>query len=296
MERFHLQRRYRIELWIMLIPFLLGTSLLIILPLLATVGLAFSEFDALSAPVWKGFGNFTAIFQRDLFWIAARNSLLFVALAVPLRVIGALLLALFFNRQRRGISLYRSAIYLPTIIPDVAYALIWLWILNPIYGPLNLLLRWFGITGPAWLAQKETALLAIVLMALFQIGEGFLVLLAGLQDAPKDYYQAAAVDGATRWQMFRWITLPLLAPWLLLLTIRDILWSTQSTFAPAYLMTEGGPHYATLFMPLLIYEEAFDRFRFGQGSAMMVVMFGAIGLLLYAVYRIVGGWGYREDG
>ena len=279
----------------MLTPFLLGVSLLVILPLLATVGLAFSEFDALSPPTWKGLGNFSEIFQRGLFWIAARNSLLFVLLAVPLRVGGALLLALFFNHRRRAVALYRSAVYLPTIIPDVAYALIWLWIFNPIFGPLNLALQWFGIEGPAWLGQKETALLAIVLMSLFQIGEGFLVLLSGLQDAPPEYYHAAQVDGATRWQMFRWITLPLLGPWLLLLTIRDILWSTQSTFAPAYLMTGGRPHYATLFMPLLIFEEAFDRFRFGQGSAMMVVMLAAIGLLLYGVYRLVGGWGYQDD-
>ena len=123
-DRSQLHRRYHFELWLMLTPFLLGVSLLVILPLLATVGLAFSEFDALSPPTWKGLGNFSEIFQRDLFWIAARNSLLFVLLAVPLRVGGALLLALFFNHRRRAVALYRSAVYLPTIIPDVAYALI----------------------------------------------------------------------------------------------------------------------------------------------------------------------------
>ncbi len=279
----------------MLLPFLLGVIVLVLLPLLITLVLAFTEYDALSWPTWKGLGNFSEIFRRDLFWIAVRNSLAFVALAVPVRMAAALLLALFFSHRRKGTGIYRSAVYLPTVIPDVAYALIWLWIFNPLYGPLNLGLKWLGIDGPAWLVYKETALISLVIMALFQIGEGFVVLLAGLQDAPPDYYDAAAVDGGTHWQVFASITLPLLAPWLVLLTIRDLIWSLQSTFAPAYLMTGGGPHYATLFLPLLIFDEAFDRFRFGQASAMMLLMLVAIGLLLLILRRVSGGWGYSDD-
>jgi ABC-type glycerol-3-phosphate transport system permease component len=118
-------------------------------------------------------------------------------------------------------------------------------------------------------------------MSALQIGEGFVVLLAGLQDIPRDYYHSAALDGGSRWQLFRFITLPLLAPWLVLLTIRDIILSAQSTFAPAYMMTGGGPYYATFFMPLLIYQEAFDRFRFGHGSALLLLLFLGVGLLLY---------------
>ena len=132
-------------------------------------------------------------------------------------------------------------------------------------------------------------------MAGFQLGEGFIILLAGLQEIPHDYYDAAAVDGGSRWLMFRRITLPLLMPWLFLLSIRDTIASIQSSFAPAYLMTEGGPYYATLFLPLLIFEEAFDRFRFGEASAMMVVMFVGVGLLLYLLRRSTGGWGYADD-
>jgi multiple sugar transport system permease protein len=132
-------------------------------------------------------------------------------------------------------------------------------------------------------------------MSLFQIGEGFVVLLAGLQDIPEEYYASAAIDGGSRWQMFRFITLPLLAPWLLLLTIRDITLSTQSTFTPAYLMTDGGPYFSTLFMPVLIFDEAFERFRLGLGSATMLLFFVGLGLLIMLVFFAVGGWGYADD-
>lgn len=293
--RNRLANHYQLQLWLMLTPFLLGTLALVIGPGLLTFGLAFTEYDALSPPVWRGWQTFAEIFRRDLFWIAVRNSLLFVALATPLRVLGALLMALLLNQPRRNVGAYRTAAYLPTVIPDVAYALIWLWIFNPLYGPLNKLLGLVGLPQPAWLVEAHTALWAVVIMATFQIGEGFVMLLAGLQDAPLEYYQAAAIDGGNRRQMFRYITLPLLAPWLLLTTIRDLIFSTQSTFTPALIMTGGGPYYATLFLPLLIYEEAFDRFRFGHGAAMILLLFVGIGLLLALLHKLVGGWGYADD-
>ncbi|MEJ7654628.1 MAG: sugar ABC transporter permease [Chloroflexia bacterium] len=286
--------RYRFGLYWMLVPYLLGTLLLVAVPAALTFGLAFTQYDALSAPTWRGLANFDTIIHERLFRVAVQNSLYFVALAVPLRTLGALGLALLLNHRRRGVGIYRVSAYLPTVIPDVAYALIWLWIFNPVYGPLNIVLGMAGLPTPAWLV-REHGEAALVIMSLFQIGEGFIVLLAGLQEMPQDYFDAAAVDGGGRFRTFRYITLPLLAPWLVLLTLRDIIVSAQSTFTPAYLMTGGDPYYSTLFMPLLIYEEAFDRFRFGLGSAMMVVMFAGIGLLLFLVYKVLGGWGYSSD-
>jgi multiple sugar transport system permease protein len=279
----------------MLLPYLLGTLLLIALPALLTFALALTHYDAVSPPIWIGLDNFRSLLRDPLFWTALRNSLYFAILAVPLRILGALGLALLLRRQRRGATAGRVAVYLPTVIPDVAYALIWLWIFNPIYGPLNMLLGAIGLPQPAWLVQPSTAKLAIVLMSLFQIGEGFVVLLAGLHDVPDDYYAAAAIDGGSRWQMFRCITLPLLAPWLLLLTIRDITLSAQSTFTPAYLMTDGAPYFSTLFMPLLIFDEAFERFRVGMGAAIMVVFFVGLALTLWLISMVVGGWGYADD-
>jgi multiple sugar transport system permease protein len=282
-------------LLLFLTPYLAGTFLLIAAPAMLTFALAFTRYDALSPPVWRGMQNFEEIFNSPLFWTAARNSLAFVAFAVPLRVLGALALALLLRQRQRGVGVYRAAVYLPSVIPNVAYALIWAWIFNPIYGPLNLVLGAVGLPTPAWLARPDTALLAIAIMSAFQIGEGLVVLLAGLQDIPQDYYQSAALDGGTRWQLFRFITLPLLAPWLLLLTLRDIILSAQSTFTPAYLMTGGGPYYATLFMPLLIYQSAFDRFRFGQGAAMMLLLFLSVGLLIALVYLVMRAWGLTDE-
>lgn len=293
--RFTAATRHRLGLWALTTPFLIGSIALVGVPALLTFALAFYEYDALSPPVWRGVENFTQIFHEKVFQIAVYNSAVFVAISVPLRVLGALGLAMLLQQRRRGYGLYRVAVFLPTVVPDIAYALIWLWIFNPLYGPLNLVLGALGLPRPAWLVNPDTALVSIAIMSLFQIGEGFVLLLAGLRSIPTDYYAAGSVYGAGRWQLFRFVTLPLLAPWLVLLTVRDIIVTSQNTFTAAYLMTGGGPYYATLFMPLLIYEEAFDRFRFGLGSAMMLTMFLAIGLLLYLVFLTVRGWGYEDD-
>lgn len=291
----HRLSRYQWELGLLLTPFVLGATFLVVLPALLTVVLAFTEYDALSAPVWSGLRNFSTIFQRDVFWIAVRNSLTFVALGAPLQLLGALGLALLLYHQRTGVRQYRISAYLPSVIPDVAYALIWLWLFNPLYGPLNKVLGGLGLPQPAWLVDADTALFSLVLMSCFRIGEGMLVLIAALQGLPPAYFQAAALDGGNRWQLFRYITLPLVTPWLLLLLIRDILLSAQSTFTPIYMMTEGGPGYATTLLPYLIYDEAFSHFRIGHAASMMVVMFIGIGLLLWLVYKIAGGWGYTDE-
>ena len=234
-RRFSLQTRQRLQLWLMLTPFLAGAFLLIGLPALLTFGLAFTHYDALTPPRWNGLENFATIFQRDIFWIAVRNSLLFALTAAPLQVLGALGLALLLHPARRGAQGYRATVYLTTVIPDVAYALIWLWLFNPLYGPLNLALAWLRLPAPAWLVDPHTALAALVIMAAFRVGEGMLLLIAARRTLPSVTFDAAMIDGAGRWQSLRHITLPLLAPWLLLLLIRDLVIGAHSTFTPVYL-------------------------------------------------------------
>jgi multiple sugar transport system permease protein len=171
----------------LLLPYLLGALLLLVLPGLLTLALAFTYFDGITPPIWWGLRNFQNFYIDPLERIAIANSLYFTALAVPLRVLGALGLALLLRRPRRGVGFYRAAVFLPTVIPDVAYALVWLWIFNPLYGPVNLLLRGAGLPAPAWLASADAAKLVFVFMSLFQVGEGFVVLLVGLQSVPADY-------------------------------------------------------------------------------------------------------------
>lgn len=271
-----------------LLPFLLGSLLLIVLPAVITIGVAFTKYNAITAPTWVGLDNFRTLLMSPLARLSLRSSLQFIFLAVPLRIVGALLLALLLQPGGRLFGGLRAAVYLPTIIPEGAFALIFLWILNPLYGPLNAVLGAAGLPTPDWLLNPTTARLSFVLMALFTIGEGMIVLLVGLKTIPKVYYEVARVDGAGAWQSFWRITLPLLTPWLLVLTFRDIVVSLQNTFTPSFVMTYGGPYYATTFIPLLLFELAFDLFDFGAAAAMMVVMYILTGLLVIGIINLVG--------
>jgi multiple sugar transport system permease protein len=288
-------KRYHSQLRLLLLPYLLGTLLLIGVPALLTFALAFFQYDTLSAPQWVGLWNFQDIFGDPLLWVALRNTLYFIFLAVPLQVLLALTLALLLNQRRRGTGLYRAAVYLPTVIPDVAYALIALWIFNPLYGPLNMILRGLGLPAPDWLINPDTAKLAFVIMSLFQIGEAFVILLIGLQDVPPEINAAAAVDGSSARQTLQHITLPLLLPWIALVTFRAVIVAFQWTFTPSLIMTGGDPYYATLFMPLIIYEEAFDRFRFGPGAAMMLIVMMMTLYFISTLYVLFKNGGYADE-
>jgi multiple sugar transport system permease protein len=280
---------YQRQIRLLLAPYLIGMALLVALPALATVAIVFTDYDAVQRPIWVGLDNFRRLIESPLVRLSLSNTVIFLILAVPLRLLGALIMALFLQGRRRFSGLYRTAAYVPTIIPEAAYALIWLWILNPVYGPLNMALGALGLPAPAWLAEPATARLAIVIMSAFQIGEGMVVLLTGLQSIPGVIYDSATVDGANRWQSFRKITLPLLMPWLALLTFRDLLVSLQNTFAPSFMMTYGGPYYATTFVPLLVYELSFDFADLGLASALLVVTYTIIGFVALGILNIVSG-------
>lgn len=280
---------------IFLTPYLLGALLLIALPAGISFFIAFTRYNGIAAPTFVGWKNFQALKLEPLFNVALINSLLFISQSIPLRVLGALALAMLLNRPRRGTAFYRAAIVLPTVIPDAAYALTWTWLLNPLYGPINASLRTLGWFAPPWLSDSAWSLPAILLASLFPIGEGFILLLAGLRHIPREVQDAARVDGANGWQMFTSITLPLLAPWLALLTIRDVALSFQNTFTPAAIMTRGGPYYSTFFTAQLIYETAFDRMDFGLASVIMLMVFLVTIALVMLVYFLFEGGGFDAE-
>ena len=287
--------RERAEHGLLLLPYLLGALLLLVLPGLLSAALAFTSFDGIQSPIWWGLRNFQNFYLDPLEGIAIVNSLYFTALAVPLRLLGALGLALLLRRPRRGVAFYRAAVFAPTVIPDVAYALVWLWMFNPLYGPVNMLLRAAGLPAPAWMSSIAAAKLIFVFMSLFQIGEGFVVLLVGLQSVPADYYDAAVVDGAGPLSLFRHVTLPLIAPWLILLAFRDLILSLVYPFTPALLMTGSVPYYSTLFMPIVAFRESFGSLRFGIGAAITLVIFVASLALVLALALILRGWSWADD-
>jgi multiple sugar transport system permease protein len=283
--------RERRGLLLLLAPYLVGVAALIAIPAVITFGLAAFEYDLIESPRFVGLDNFDALLDDEVFRTALRNSLLFVALAVPLRLLGALALALLLHRRFRGVGAYRTASYLPTVIPDVAYALLWLWIFNPLYGPLNLILTELGAPAAHWLTDPAAARWAIVIMSAFQIGEGFLVALAARQGIPSHLYDLAALEAAKPLYVFRRVTLPLMLPTLLLLLFRDTVFSFQVNFVPALLVTEGGPPpYSTTYLPLFIYQNGFEYLRYGYAAAATLVMFVVTALIVYVQWRIVGRW------
>ncbi|RIK36134.1 MAG: sugar ABC transporter permease [Chloroflexi bacterium] len=289
-----LSAKHRIILttWCMLLPYLLGLVVLIALPSGLALGLAFTRFDALTPPDWIGITNFERLWNDRLFWVALSNTLIYLTLAVPLRIGGAFLFALIFKPQRRGVHLARAAIYLPTVIPDIAYATIWLISFNPLYGPVNLLLNRLFLPTPAWTVEPWPAMWALVIMATWQLGESFVVLLAATRTIPAELYEASEMDGAGALARYRFITLPMLIPSLVLLTARDLIVSLQANFVPSMVVTKGGPGYATLFIPLYTYWLAFDDLYFGYAAAVVWTLYGITFIVVAVQSLLLRRWHY----
>lgn len=256
-----------------MLPWLIGTLLLVVVPVCATFRLAFQD-RALAR-----------LLESDLIQITLFNSLIFIAGAVPLRLLGAFFFALLLTPHNRPNRITRAAIFLPSVIPPPAWALIGLWLFNPLYGPINMVLTGLGLPAVNWLVDAGVTRLMFVLLAFFQLGEGFIVLLIGRSLISSHLYDAARLDGAGPFGRFRHITLPLMAPWLALLTGRDLLVSLQGTFTPSFVITYGGPYYSTTFLPLLLYELAFDFRDPALVSAVLLIFFLAVAGISILLWR-----------
>jgi multiple sugar transport system permease protein len=282
--------------WPLLTPYLAGLVLLVGIPTLVVLVLALTEFDLVRPARWVGFANFAALAADPIFRTALVNSLVFALVATPLRLLLALALALLLHRRGPATGAGRTAAVLPTAMPEVAYGLLWLWLLNPVYGPINLLLTTggdagltiFGRTPPQWLTDPTDARVAIILLSVFTVGESFVVLLAARRMLPTSAYELAALDDATGWDVFRRVTLPLLTPVLVLLFLRDTLMGLQFSFIPALVITDGGPPpYATTYLSLFVYRNAFEYLRYGYAAAATVVMLGFAALIIAIQWLII---------
>ena len=278
----------RRQLALMLAPYAAGAVLLFAIPAQLTFALALTDADLLTPPRYVGLDNFRELAEDPVFPGVLWRSLLFVAVLVPLRLALATAFALLLHARFRAAGAGRTAAFLPTVIPDTAYALVWLFLLNPLYGPVNGLLGLAGIGPVSWFSDGSAAFAAIVLMLCFTIGESFIVALAARQELPAELYAVARLEGASAWFVLRTVTLPLMAPVLLLLATRDTAVSLQASFTATYLLTDGGPDRATLFLPIYSFDMGFEQLRYGYASAMMLVSFAAclaIGFLQYRVVR-----------
>ena len=287
---------YHTRLRLLLLPYALGILVLVIIPAGVSFGLAFFRYDGLNTPQFIRDLNFILVRTDELFTLSVQNSLALVILPVPLRVFGAFLVARLLQRGGRFLGWFRATVYLPSIIPGAAYALAWLWILNPLFGPFNLLLRAIGLMPPDWFVDPLWAKPGLVLMSLWQIGEGFLVSLAALQDMPDELEDAAKVDGANSWHYLTQIILPILAPILLLLVFRDAILTFQESFTNILLITQGGPYYATYTLPLFIYEQGFSLSLFGTASAALWVLYGLTGMVVIVLFVIARQWNIGHNG
>jgi len=280
----------------MLAPYVIGLVALVLVPFGATVAMAFADYDLVRPPEWIGLDNFAGLAADPAFQAAIKNSLVFAAIAVPARVLIALGLALLLHRRAAAVGTARTAAVLPFAVPEIAYGLLWLWLFNPLYGPINQVLRIggepgltvLGRTPPQWLTDPVDAQAAIIVMSLFTVGEMFVILLATRRALPADVYELAAIEDATGWDIFRRISLPLMAPVLALLFLRDAILSFQLSFVPALVVTDGGPPpYSTTYLSLFVYRNAFEYLRYGYAAAATLVMLALTVAAVVLQWRLI---------
>ncbi|GAB4460414.1 MAG: sugar ABC transporter permease [Armatimonadaceae bacterium] len=288
------------NLWgyLLISPWLLGFLIFTAGPMLASLYLSFCKYD-LHTLEWVGTKNYEILLTRDgggLFWKSLTNTAIYVLFAVPLGLTGSLLLALLLNQKVKGLPLFRTLFYLPSLVPAVASSLVWLWVFHPDAGLLNYGLSLIGIKGPAWLLDEHTALASLIVMSLWGIGGGrMIIFLAGLQGIPDDLYEAASLDGASIWSKFRHVTLPMLSPTIFFNLVLGVIGSFQ-VFTSAYIMTSGGPNNATLMYVLYLYNNAFRYFKLGKASAMAWILFVVLLVFTIIQFRQASKWVYYEGG
>jgi multiple sugar transport system permease protein len=286
-------RREAVEGYLFIAPWLAGLLLFVLGPILASFYLSLTSFEVVRPPVFTGLENYTRLINDRLFWQALKVSTLYVLFSVPLGLVLSFLLALLMNQRVRWLGLWRTIYYIPTLVPVIASTMLWLWIFNPEFGLLNTLLRYVGIDGPLWLGHSQWALPSLILMSLWTVGGPMLIYLAGLQGIPTDLYEAAEVDGAGAWPRFWAVTIPMMTPVIFFNLIINMIFAFQ-VFAQPYIMTEGGPRYATLFYVLYLYQNAFQFFRMGYASALAWALFLVILLLTGLVIRSSALWVFYE--
>ncbi len=289
-----LQRREAIEAFLFLAPWIAGFLLFELVPIAASGVLALTDYNLLKPPSYVGLRNFQRMFVGDpLFWQSLKVTANYVLASVPLQVVLGYAVALLLNQKVRGLSIFRTIFYLPSVVSGVAVALMWIWVFQPDMGIMNTLLRNVGIHGPKWLSDPNWALPTLIFTSLWGIGGGMLVYLAGLQSVPTHLYEAAELDGAGSWQKFVHITLPMTSPVIFFSLLMGMIGSWQ-VFTAGYVMTSGGPANSTLFYVLYLYRNGWQYFRMGYASALAWILCFIILLLTLLVFRTSGRWVYYE--
>jgi len=295
-RRWSLARHEALAGYLFISPAVLGFLAFAGFPLVLALYYSFTNYNMLHASRFVGLRNYTELFTDEPFMLTAvGNTLYYSLLVVPLGIILGLALAVLLNQKVPAMSFFRTLFYLPSIMPAVAASVLWLWLFDPDNGLLNMMLGWVGIHGPLWLANPNWSKPALIIMALWSVGGSMVLYLAGLQGVPQELYDAAAIDGANRWQGFWNITVPMISGVIFFTMITGIIGSFQ-VFTPAYVMTAGGPLFSTYFYMYMLYNHAFQNFEMGYASAMAWVLFVVILVLTLVLFKVVGSRVYSEFG
>jgi len=286
-------RKETIAGYTFLLPWLIGFIIFWAGPIIATFALSFCKWSLISGSRIVGVRNYLKLFSDERFYKSLKVTGIYVGVGLPLRIIVALVAAVLLHRGLKFFGFFKTVFYAPGIVPGVALAVMWIWVLNPSIGLVNQVLGFFRIKGPLWLFSETWALPAMILLFIWQSGPAMIIYLAGLQGIPPAYYEAAELDNAGVFARFFYITLPLLTPLIFFNLIVGIINNFQ-VFVPAYVMTQGGPNDATLFYVLYLYQNAFQSFKFGYAATMATILFVLMAALALIIFRSSQSWVYYQ--
>jgi multiple sugar transport system permease protein len=276
--------------YLFIAPWLVGFLVFTLFPFVRSVYLSFTRYDIVSPPRWIGAANYQMLLTQDpLFWKSLGVTFRYALVAVPLGIVAGVALALLLNLNVRGMAVYRTIFYLPSIVPAVATSVVFIWILNPQIGLVNGILSRFGVLGPNWLADTKWAFWSLVLMGLWAVGGSMIIYLAGLKDIPAYLYEAAMIDGAGPLRRTLLITLPMLTPVIFFNLVMGVIGAFQF-FTPAYIMTNGGPEDSTQFYALYLFSRAWRYLDMGYASAMAWVLFLVVVVFTGVLFRFQRKW------
>jgi len=264
-------------------PWIVGFAVFTAVPIGLSFYYSFCDFSLTAprhAPLWTGLDNYQQLMQDVVFWKSLRNTMYYASMALPAGMLVSLGLALMLNARIRGQTVYRAIIFLPSLVPAFASAMIWQWMFNPTMGVFNMLLGKLHVAPPDWLGER-LAMPSLAFMSVWGVGNTVVIYLAGLQDVPRELLEAAEIDGAGTWRRMLAVTLPMLSPVIFFNLIMAII-GTFSILTVPYIITSGGPNKATYFYTMYNYDEAFKYLNMGYASALAWIQL-AITMVLTAV-------------
>ena len=290
-------RREQRAAYLFLSPWLFGLLVFWLVPIIGSLLLSFSEWNIITSPEWVGLDNYRDMIDDRTFWLSIRVTLKYLLLSVPLYIVCGLLLSLVLNLKIRGINVFRTILFLPSVLSGVAVAVLWVALLNPDVGAVNEFLRALGMEDPPrWLDSPTWAVPSVVLVGLWGIGGGAIIYLAGLQNIPAQLYEAALLDGAGPWQRFRYVTLPMITPTLLFVLLTSLIEAFQ-VFDIAYVLSRGGQGGlgdSLQFYLINLWNEAFVNSNYGYASALAWVLVLTAAAVILVIFRTSGRWVYYE--